>query len=92
MCTSELLVFWCEHTGTIFLIHTHLGVLSCSDRTCSFLWLGGCLVCFCLAWFDFACLVFFVCSDCLLVSAFVRLFRWSIVDVASNLGFGFIVS
>jgi hypothetical protein len=62
MCKSEL--FWCEHTGTIVLIHTHVGVLSCSDRTCLFVCSVGCLVWFCLFVYLFVCLLFvglFVC-------------------------------
>ena len=41
---------WYEHTVTIVLMHIHVGVLSCSDRTCLpvCLFLVGCLVWFCL--------------------------------------------
>ena len=68
---SEL--FWCEHTGTIVLIHTHVGVLSCSDRTCLFVQLAVWFGFVCLFVYLFVCLLFVGLLVCWFVGLFVSL-------------------
>jgi len=79
---SEL--FWCEHTGTIVLIHTHVGVLSCSDRTCLFVQLAVWFGFVCLFVYLFVCLLFVGLLVCWFVGLLVCLFVCLFVSLVNG--------